>query len=593
LKALDAALYYGDFVGDVGPLQQGLRAHPTLWTPRTWGEWFEAYREGWGLLWQRTPTLPNDERTEAVRILLSRARGLTAIANLSSMVCQTLRELADEPYVDKQRVLSTVISIRKRYVKDMPSENREAWERLENDLTGQDFTALIHRYVGMDLLVDKFDEQGNRVGRVQPQIGLLADQALLHPELLEAELPWLFSGGAANAGRFGYALGQRDPDLTLYPCLLTALRQVGPERNGLLVGAYMRALFEKDGARWEAELDALVADPELKPLVLEFTYRADLSDRAAKRLLELARDGTMQPSDFQMFGYTVLRSQISPNTFHEWIDFLLGRLNLAATLTALQVYDAYYSESRDDAMPDGLAERLLLHESLFQPTDDPNDIVMGEYYWEKLAQSFLTAHPERGPVVAAKILEHLADDSFVSRHEHESLTVLNLATSHPTEDIWRIIAGYLGPPIDRRAWRIKDWLSGGGFFGERIPGALVRMPADQVWAWVDEHVEQRAWYLATFVPNILFHDLDRTCWARELLVRYGDRDDVRNNLAANFSTGGWVGEESEYLSQKRNSLAEFLLQETHTNVRRWVGDYIAHLERAIEESRIWEEREGF
>ncbi len=45
--------------------------------------------------------------------------------------------------------------------------------------------------------------------------------------------------------------------------------------------------------------------------------------------------------------------------------------------------------------------------------------------------------------------------------------------------------------------------------------------------WVDEDVENRAWHLASFVPNNLFREEGKVCLAREVLVRYGTSVSLR------------------------------------------------------------------
>ena len=109
---------------------------------------------------------------------------------------------------------------------------------------------------------------------------------------------------------------------------------------------------------------------------------------------------------------------------------------------------------------------------------------------------------------------------------------------------------------------------------------------------VDEDADQRGWYLATMVPPNLFREEGRECLAREVLVRYGDREEVRRNLMANFSTEGWTGHRSLHL-QEKNELLEFKEEEVNHNVRRWIDEYVAVLEEDSESAKISEERMGF
>src|SRR5207302_640914 len=116
-----------------------------------------------------------------------------------------------------------------------------------------------------------------------------------------------------------------------------------------------------------------------------------------------------------------------------------------------------------------------------------------------------------------------------------------------------------------RAFHIYHWLR---------EGALALIPAEPVWNWVEDDIEKRAWYVAQFVPSV-FPGNDTAVSAREVLVRYGSRKDVRSNLMANFSTEMWWGPESSHAQRKLEQLKSWKEGETDTNVLRWLGDYIA------------------
>ena len=120
---------------------------------------------------------------------------------------------------------------------------------------------------------------------------------------------------------------------------------------------------------------------------------------------------------------------------------------------------------------------------------------------------------------------------------------------------------------------------------------LPLIPLEELWRWVDDDIEKRAWYLAFMVPKQLFRDEGRVCLAREVLIRYGHRRDVRENLRANFSSEGWWGPESLHYEGKKQQLMAFRKDETAPNVIRWIDEYVALLDRQIEHARIQEERQ--
>ena len=121
---------------------------------------------------------------------------------------------------------------------------------------------------------------------------------------------------------------------------------------------------------------------------------------------------------------------------------------------------------------------------------------------------------------------------------------------------------------------------------------MILIPFDNIWKWVEENVEKRARYLASFVPSRLFMEKEKVCLAREVLCRYGDREDVQRSLMANFSTEGWSGPASLHHQTKKQQLLDFRKDEDNSNVKCWIDEYVASLDRQIKQERIEEEREG-
>jgi hypothetical protein len=131
-------------------------------------------------------------------------------------------------------------------------------------------------------------------------------------------------------------------------------------------------------------------------------------------------------------------------------------------------------------------------------------------------------------------------------------------------------------------------------FGEsRGGGRLPLVPLGEISAWVDENVDERASYVARFVPKTLSRKEGEVCLAREVLVRYGGREDVRSSLMTNFASEAWSGPESSHYQRKKEWLLDFGKDETNANVKRWIDEYVESLARRIERALLEEEREDF
>ena len=298
------------------------------------------------------------------------------------------------------------------------------------------------------------------------------------------------------------------------------------------------------------------------------------------------------------FGSTL--QDLVEDVFKQLIQYLLKNPDLHAIQVALDLFHNYYIQSQNPQrkLPEELALSILTHESLFRAiTPGTQSQVMGDYYWTEIGKAFLQLYPFRGVEIAYKMLEHFGEAGPIgTMYRGPSLTILaEIARQYPIE-IWKRVSEYLGPPIDTRAFYIREWLRGIGLSfddHDQVQGALYFFPSEKIWEWVNTDVEGRAWYVASFVPKALFREKDTVCLAREILVRYGNREDVRTNLMANFSTEGWTGPASLHGQKKRQKLLDFRKEEDNERVKQWIDEYVDALDRQIERARIEEERRGF
>ena len=164
--------------------------------------------------------------------------------------------------MNNARILTTALTILQYEGQDLPAESKKQWELIRDDLTGSDFSSVARRYVGMDLLEDQIDEEGNQVDRVQPHLESLAKQSVDDPGLLEPELHWMVTKEAPNGFRFGYELGKCDTDALWLPKLLDAQKKIAEAGVLYFLGGYLRAQRELGQEAWEQLADELASDQQ-------------------------------------------------------------------------------------------------------------------------------------------------------------------------------------------------------------------------------------------------------------------------------------------------------------------------------------------
>jgi len=593
LKAASHALETDFFSMDIGAEYQGLRKGPSLWMPKTYAELHEAYEIVWDLLVEKTKQEPQDEAREATKILLDHSRTIITIQRLTDKVIATIRDLATK---DKQEALSTVVTIIHYDKKRLPEEVVVKLRQLQDDLTGTGYHSLLERYVALDLLEDHFADNGEQVDQIGEKIKVLAEHSIEHPQDFKKELGWLISGKPQNGHRFGYALGQADESWSLLPTLLDGQRKAEPDVGAFFLGGYFRALREKDSRQWEKELDTLAADKDLSRYVGELSWRSGMSDRAASRILKLAKEGVIKTGEFRMFGIGSAIEPLSESALLEWVEYVLRQPERFAVSIALDFLEFYYVMKSKGPLPQDVTKRVLLDDRLFTPTKEQVD-QMEDYHWSKLAEAYVDAYPNSAPAIADKMLEHFDEDGTITGGilHKETQNLLNKIAERNPEHVWESVKKHLVLPIGMTGYRITYWLKGKIQFGEgRGGGALTLFPSEKLWEWIEEkEPKRRARFAAEFVPSVLFRDENRICFARELLVRYGQYEDVRSALRSNFITEGWSGSASSHYIQKRQGLLDFKDGETDPNVILWIDEFVEGLTAQIKQEKIREERSNF
>lgn len=453
---------------------------------------------------------------------------------------------------------------------------------------------MMQRYVGTNLLVDAFDENENYFEEGHPQIHTLAQQAVEEPHLLQSELHWLVTAEAHNGYAFGYQLGKKDDGFVILQNLLKAQRNAGENASSFFLGGYFRALFEDNVAEWEKQLDALVEDTKLNVLIPELTHRSGITDRAGLRLLKLAEGEVIHVNSFAFFFDNRVTDNLSEEIFTKWIAFLVSCSDNAAIPIALKLHYFYYIHGKQEfTLPRDLTFQLLVRPAQFE-NSPPNQMnYMTSHYWTDIANAFLNCYAEKDLEFIEQVIPHFGKEGTIfGTFDTKAFSVLTeLAKRHP-EQVWK----YVSKRLEERDFFLEKWLKEGEakdpFSTVDESGVLTLIPREKIWEWIGEDVEDRAWYFAyKLVPKTLSTEEWQNSLVRAFLMRYGDREDVRNNLQANYSTEMWTGLRSLHLESKMDKLIRIKAVEDNTNVKRWLNEFIDQLEEDIERARIEEERE--
>lgn len=558
------------------------------WRPDTWGELFDAYRQVWYLLLSKLDELPADVQREGCAILLRNAAPLARIENLADMVFETIDTLSRKSYTSKGNILEKVIRIL-RYEK-LTEEKRQRWEQIRQNLTGTTFHALMRRYIAMTVFEDFVDAKGKSVNTVQQKIVELSEQVINDPNLLHEEFEWLMTTEARNGFNFGYALAERDKTFSLLPQILEAQRKITIDISVSFLGGYLRVLAKQNQEQWNEVMNSFQTDTVLHTWIPALTNLSQvMNDQSALRVLSLAKRGVVEVDQFRQFVHNDVLGDLSNEMFEEWIKFLLSHPSTSAIHTALDLYCAYYVKEKERyEFTEDLTFALLTSPLLSTSSETIDRNSVSSWQWEMIGKAFVQTYPEKSLEIANTILQHFGEAGTIFDSPYAWSLLTEIIQMYP-EQIWLKVArclasgGYGGAAL--AGWLQHD------YFEEDKDGALSIVQPEWVWQWIDEDIEQRGWFFAYLcVPKKFFRDDKKTCWARELLIRYWHRDDICRNLAANISSGSFEGKLSSHYQNQNQELSQFLRQEDDVHVKQWFNKYIFQLEDDIVNAKIQEER---
>jgi hypothetical protein len=138
---------------------------------------------------------------------------------------------------------------------------------------------------------------------------------------------------------------------------------------------------------------------------------------------------------------------------------------------------------------------------------------------------------------------------------------------------------------------IQHWLSDGGhrLHGDDTPGPIQFVPPSTIFVWVDQNVEDHAYWLIRALPKTMDASLGGRL-TREFVARYGANEEFSASLSCRFHSRAWCGPASDHYRSLRNQAHAWLAGERNQTVVRWIEDYIDQLSTYIEQAEIEEER---
>jgi hypothetical protein len=412
------------------------------------------------------------------------------------------------------------------------------------------------------------------LGDGQEAIRGLAAYSLENIRELEAELPWLL-GAQANSGfSFGKELGVIDENADLLPVLLRHWENgISDDR---FVTGYLAGAKERRGTEWlEQSLDTWASDPGKSLLVATTTWRVLPTTRAAQRIARLIEDGSLAPSFLGHLVWGFWARDLPPDDVRNLVGMASADKSRSAVFARLAFLEQYIVQK-----PETLEKLRVAAEQALRESADHDFGTMDGHRWHRLAEVALADDPVAMAGLGTFLAQRTAAGAVRADDEARQVLSTAIAAANVTEQA-RILEEILGPALESIPGFL--WVLESPFEKD----LLNQMDPELVAEWVEQDIETRLRLVAYAVPIV---GQPLAGLARILLVRFGDREDVRSALGATFGTGGWVGSEADWIEGKLRQLDGWA-QDPHPNVCRWAAELRTDYRRRLDRARLLEEED--
>jgi transcriptional regulator with XRE-family HTH domain len=589
LRAAEAAMSTRGGGRMVGPEHQGLRRTIEFWLPKTYGELWDACRVVWQMLVEKLTEWTGEEREALIRSLIRAARSVFEIPVLTPLVLQTLESLWNDPQVDVKELIS-FIRIELRHRKEHLSEDSiTRLATIANRLEGSDFPSRLRRYVKYVTSDDSFDADGKPTNVVEQKLDELAQEGMASRDRLLVELRWLASENSSEAYCLAYRVAKLDTKHELLPVLIDIQQGLGEDASPTFLSGYLASIHDSDLGRWQTIMLSLADTPVIQRQFSDLVIHSGMSDAVARRLVELCKSGICDPKRLGRIWFSQRLQQIEESVFLQLIDVQLVDSHTDLWSNAVHMFHTYYlGTDRERAVPEQETFRLLTWPALGEECIADS----ADYYWSRLAASFLVRYPGQTWELFTATLRRAEKrwDVLTDLDTHQEQVLTSILRSDP-DRAWQCVAEVYSAVGEQACYGIQHWLSDGGhrLHDNDSPGPIQFVPPTTIFAWVDQNVEDHAYWLIRVLPKTMDASPGGRL-TREFVARYGANEEYADSLWGSFHSRTWCGPASDHYRSLRNQAHEWLAGERNQTVIHWIEDYIDQLSAYIEQAEIEEER---
>lgn len=590
IKIIKNTLTASRFGRIIGPEFQGLKERAKLWSPKTYGEWWQLEYMYFQVLIDETKDWQDSLQGELDQALLEVVEKQILNPRSTELAFQVLNKLVHVTEIEAQNLITFFRRIKKQIKNNPNSIILKRIRNIERSYIQRNLINRFRKYVlGADYL-EWEDFYSNNAEKSKSRLTMLVDALairIVNTPIMTEELKELFALGGESPALyyFGKKLSECDSTQKLLPIL----KQVALGRKyDLCLRGYISAIREKDKPLYLELITDFLGEEETARIGVDLIFSSDYNDDLFEKCLKSLRKGWVEPNQFRMLQGGEKLGAV-PNEKIKRLLYLLAEdksdESLYTQLFILNSLPLSVFSSFDSNFIFSVVSRTI-------PLDvSLND--MFSYLWENVCQKFISCD-ENCVSSLLEVLIAAMEKKQDLRLQHSSIPVIaNQLVKINFVKAWCIVKKHLEKNLPNWNFTLLSWLKGeldrhGVNVNNHPP--ILNFPIAEIFQWIEADPAERALVIAYVTPV----DLDKEdSLMRELLIKYGEFESVRNELSASFNTGSYSGRRSIYLKNKRSVLRQKLMNELEPNIVGWLESEIDNLDYSIERAEIEEERSYF
>lgn len=588
IEALSQAISTFGGTRTIGAEFQGTKKPMVEWQPELWQEIFDYWQESFNLL----ILLFDRGKAQKERVLSEIGHSIRGFVHQGrlEMLDSAIKQIVS---INGRYWPAALESIKHTFEYDSEGMKQETVETLYSWLNllspdGADLSEKLKILVVNPPWEHHKKDDGHYIDVASENAKALGVEVAKDIVALLPHLDLLLQGEQRQSFSFGYQLSLVLKDLhQLIEQSFEHLIVADPANPSFILGIY-RGIYEKSPEYWQEKIDTLLADERLVRFYPDFIRTGNIRKKHLDQLLELIRSGVILPNSANSLSYGSVTANIDPTTIAEFC-LLLAKLGDNASWTALNVIYMYCfcNNGSIEILRDPLKQLVSSVPLHREQQGTATDV----YRWRDLAEKILKNPDEDFAIALTKQLvsacQHGLNHGDIWHYAKPLL--LDLMREYD-DTLWPIFGNAIVKAEGMERYWLQQLLDRENSFSNQLPSVLSVVSVESVISWCEEQPVLGPSFVARCVN--IFETVDEKQRPSDLfialLVQFGDDERVMSALRANMGSRGWSGSLVPYLESDKAALNP-LLEHDSDNVRLWVREQIAYIDRQIDTEEIRDE----